>query len=61
MPQGSVLSPLLFTVFIGNIMELIDILFKFADDMKLRNTASSPEDKEKLQLDLDKVCKWART
>ncbi len=32
-----------------------------ADDTKLGNTATSPEDNERLQLALDKLCKWAKT
>ncbi len=64
MQQGSVLVPPLFTVFIDDIdsvVDWIDLLRKFADDTKLGNTATSPEDRERLQLSLDKLCEWAKT
>jgi hypothetical protein len=58
------LGPPLFTVFIDDIdsvVDWIDLLRKFADDTKLGNTATSPEDRERLQLALDKLCEWAKT
>jgi hypothetical protein len=62
-PQGSVLGPPLFTVYINDIdmtAEFIKILRKFADDTKLGNTVMDPEDRERLQLALNKLCEWAQ-
>ena len=63
-PQGSVLGPPLFTIYIDDIDDIvrfIKILRKFADDTKLGNTVATPEDRGRLQLALTKLCEWART
>jgi hypothetical protein len=62
-PQGSVLGPILFLIFINDLdmaAELITILKKFADDTKLGQTASTPEEREQLQQALDNLCEWAK-
>jgi ribonuclease P/MRP protein subunit RPP40 len=59
-PQGSVLGPFLFMLFINNLeAQLIMIIKKFADDTKLGHAVSQLADREKLQNCLDKTAKWA--
>jgi len=55
-PQGSVLGPLLFLVFVNDIPEWIRTSVKmFADDTKLWTRISTLEDSHVLQDDLDKL------
>ena len=60
-PQGSVLGPILFNIFINNIeLNLGSRVFKFADDMKLVNRANDSGSKQ-MQADLDTLVAWAKT
>lgn len=62
-PQGSILGPLLFTIFINDLDEGIvaDILLKFADDTKVGKIITGPQDRVILQESLDQLCNWADT
>ena len=58
-PQGSVLGPVLFLIFINDLEEgLHSDVLKFADDTKLYRAVCSQDDHVKLQSDLDNICKW---
>jgi hypothetical protein len=60
-PQGSVLGPLLFTVFINDIdQSVISSLLKFADDAKLFRVIYSSDDVESLRTDLGKLFEWSK-
>lgn len=58
-PQGSLLGPYLFNLFINDISRVIECKFLlFADDIKLFCKLETPEDSMVLQRSLDRVSQW---
>ncbi len=59
-PQGSVLGPILFTIFINDIDDkILSKLLKFADDTKLIGKVKSSVDIEILRKDLANLYRWS--
>ena len=60
-PQGSVLGPILFLIYINDLdTGLLSKLNKFADDSKLCKTVGNVTDRDALQNDLDSLHEWSR-
>jgi len=59
-PQGSVLGPLLFIIFVNDLgVNIGSKIFKFADDTKLVRPICGVNDSIEIQRDLDRLMAWA--
>ena len=58
-PQGSILGPILFIIYINDLPGVVGSVCRlFADDCKLYRNIKSDADLKELQDDIDRLCKW---
>ena len=61
-PRGSVLGPLLFTLYVNDIPGLIESNVRmFADATKIYSVIQSFDDRLRLQSDVDRLLQWSHT
>ena len=61
-PQGSILGPIMFLVYINDMPEgVTGYMNMFADDAKIMRRVRNMEECNKLQEDLDKIYEWSKT
>ena len=60
-PQGSVLGPVLFNIYVSDMPRNVDsILLQFADDVKMFRAIKTTQDFHCLQSDIDKLVAWCK-
>ena len=60
-PQGSVLAPVLFVLYINDLSDVVDAgsnIYMFADDTELYMEIKDRSDEDILQNDIDKMVRW---
>ena len=60
-PQGSILGPVLFILYINDLPGVVGSVCQlFADDCKLYRNIKSEADLRELQEDIDRLCQWSK-